>query len=129
MNDADYLATVYYLLLQDRIEEAQAAFARVNPDKVPTRVQYDYCAAYMALFEENPVKARSIASRHLGHPVDRWRNTFAAVISHIDEAEGKGPRSSPIRTTRARTRTTSLRRSRRSTPPCRAATSTSRGRT
>jgi hypothetical protein len=92
LNDADHLATVYYLLLQDRIEEAQAAFARVNPEKVPTRVQYDYCAAYMALFEENPVKARSIASRHLGHPVDRWRNTFAAVISHIDEAEGKGPR-------------------------------------
>ncbi|MFO0805957.1 MAG: hypothetical protein U0791_22865 [Gemmataceae bacterium] len=92
LSDADHLATVYYLLLQDRIEEAQAAFARVNPEKVPTRVQYDYCAAYMALFEENPVKARSIASRHLGHPVDRWRNTFAAVISHIDEAEGKGPR-------------------------------------
>jgi hypothetical protein len=92
LTDADHLATVYYLLLQDRIEEAQAAFARVNPEKVPTRVQYDYCAAYMALFEENPVKARSIASRHLGHPVDRWRNTFAAVISHIDEAEGKGPR-------------------------------------
>jgi len=92
LTDADHLATVYYMLLQDRIEEAQAAFARVNPDKVPTRVQYDYCAAYMALFEENPVKARSIASRHLGHPVDRWRNTFAAVINHIDEAEGKGPR-------------------------------------
>jgi len=47
--------------LQDRIEEAQVAFSRVNPELVPTKIQYDYCAAYMALFEENPIKARSIA--------------------------------------------------------------------
>jgi hypothetical protein len=83
---------VYYLLVQDRIEEAQAAFARVNPDAVPTKVQYDYCAAYMALYEENPTKARSIAARYAGYPVDRWRAAFAAVINHTDEAAGKGPR-------------------------------------
>jgi hypothetical protein len=92
LTDADLLATVYYLLLQDRIEEAQAAFARVNADRVPTRIQYDYCAAYMALYEENPVKARSIAAKYSGHPVDRWKNAFAQVINQIDEAEGKGPR-------------------------------------
>jgi hypothetical protein len=83
---------VYYLLLQDRIEEAQAAFSRVNPDLVPTKIQYDYCAAYMALYEENPSKARSIAAKYVAHPVDRWRNVFTAVINHIDEATGKGPR-------------------------------------
>jgi hypothetical protein len=92
LNDADLLATVYYLLLQDRIEEAQAAFSRVNPDLVPTKIQYDYCAAYMALYEENPSKARSIAAKYVAHPVDRWRNVFTAVINHIDEATGKGPR-------------------------------------
>jgi len=92
LTDADILATVYYLLWQDWIEEAQAAFSRVDPDLVPTKLQYDYCAAYMAMFEENPVKARSIAARYLGHPVDRWRNTFTAVINPIDEASGKGPR-------------------------------------
>jgi hypothetical protein len=92
LNDTDLLATTYYLLLQDRIEEAQVAFSRVNPELVPTKIQYDYCAAYMALFEENPIKARSIAAKYLGHPVDRWRNSFTAVINHIDEATGKGPR-------------------------------------
>jgi hypothetical protein len=92
LTDSDVLATVYYLLLQDRIEEAQAAFSRVNPDLVPTKLQFDYCAAYMAMFEENPIKARSIAAKYLGHPLDRWRNAFTAVINHIDEASGKGPR-------------------------------------
>jgi hypothetical protein len=92
LDDTDLLAVVYYLLLQDRIGEAQAAFGRVNPEKVATKLQYDYCAAYLALFDEDPVKARSIAAKHLAHPVDRWRNAFAAVVAHADEATGKGQR-------------------------------------
>jgi hypothetical protein len=96
LTDADLLATTYYLLLQDRIEEAQAAFGRVNPELVPTRIQYDYCAAYLAMAEENPAKARSIAAKYAGHPVDRWRNAFAAVMNHADEATGKGPRVADI---------------------------------
>ncbi len=92
LDDTDLLATTYYLLLQDRIEEASEAFARVNPDKLATKLQYDYCAAYMALFAENPAKARDIASRYVGHPVERWRLAFAAIVTTIDEATGKGPR-------------------------------------
>ena len=36
-------------------------------------------------------KARSIAAQYLDHPVDRWRNAFAAIINQLDELEGKGP--------------------------------------
>ncbi|MDB5306990.1 MAG: hypothetical protein JWO38_1192 [Gemmataceae bacterium] len=90
LDDTDLLAVVYYLLLQDRIEEAQTAFARVEAERVPTKLQYDYCAAYLAMFDENPVRARSIAAKYLGHPVDRWRNAFAAIVNHLDEATGKG---------------------------------------
>ena len=96
LNDADLLATTYYLLLQDRFEEAQAAFGRVNPELVPTRIQYDYCAAYLAMLEENPAKARSIAAKYAGHQVDRWKNAFAAVMNHADEATGKGPRVADV---------------------------------
>ena len=39
LTDADLLAVVYYMLLQDRIEEAQAAFARVNADRVEIRCE------------------------------------------------------------------------------------------
>ncbi len=92
LKDADLLAVTYYLLLQDRIEEALATFAQVNPDAVPTKIQYDYCSAYLEMFTEAPVKARSIAMKYVNHPVDRWRNTFATIISQLDEIEGKGPK-------------------------------------
>lgn len=88
--DADLLAVTYYLLLQDRVEEAVAAFARVNRDAVATKVQYDYCAAYLALSEGNTSRAGSIAGRYEAHPVDRWKNAFAAVRAQIDEIEGRG---------------------------------------
>ncbi|MBA4064353.1 MAG: hypothetical protein C0501_11700 [Isosphaera sp.] len=91
-DDTTLLATVYYLLLQDRVDEAFDAFGRVNPDRVATRMQYDYCAAYLELFKDDPKRARAIATQYLFHPVDRWRNAFAAVVAQIDEIEGKGPK-------------------------------------
>jgi hypothetical protein len=96
LDDTDLLAGTYYLLLQDRIDEAREAFGRVNSDKVATRMQYDYCAAYLALFDEAPQKARAIAVRYANHPVDRWRNTFAAIVSQVDEIEGKGPKVADV---------------------------------
>jgi hypothetical protein len=90
LNDDDKLTICYYLLLQDRIEEALAIFAQVQPDRLATRLQYDYCAAYLDLFADEPQRARAIASRYLDYPVDRWRNTFATLINQLDEAEGKG---------------------------------------
>src|SRR5207249_9314296 len=90
LNDDNKLAICYYLLLQDRVEEALATFAQVQADRLATRLQYDYCAAYLDLFADEPQRARAIASRYLDYPVDRWRNTFATLINQLDEAEGKG---------------------------------------
>ncbi len=92
LNDTDLLAVAYYLLLQDRVDEAVDALARVKRDNVPTKIQYDYCAAYLEMFTDDPRKARSIAAQYANHPVDRWRNTFAAITSQLDEIEGKGPK-------------------------------------
>ncbi len=85
----DLLTVTYYLLLQDRIDEALATFGRVNIDQVATKMQYDYCAAYLDFFSDEPAKARAIAGKYAEHPIDRWRNTFAAIIAQLDEAEGK----------------------------------------
>jgi hypothetical protein len=86
--DADDLVAVsYYLLLQDRIEEALATFARVEPEKVATRLQYDYCAAYLDLFSDEPQRARAVTARYAAYPVDRWRGAFAAVAHQLDETE------------------------------------------
>lgn len=89
LNDSDRLAITHYLLLQDRIEEASATFASVNPDKVPTKIQYDYCAAYLDLYREDLAHARSIAIKYANYPVDQWRNRFVALSNLLDEAEGK----------------------------------------
>ena len=52
-------------------------------------MQYDYCAAYLKFFTDEPEQARAIAARYADHPVDRWRNTFAAIAAQLDEATGK----------------------------------------
>jgi hypothetical protein len=92
LTDDDRLAVTYYLLLQDRIDEALATFAEVHSDQLATRLQYDYCAAYLDLFSDMPQRARDIATRYADHPVDRWRKAFVAVLNQLDEAEGKGPK-------------------------------------
>lgn len=89
LDDTNQLAVVYYLLLQDRIEEAEEAFARVNPERVTTRLQYDYCSAYLAMYQADVERAKAIALRYANHPVDHWRNRFLEVSSHIEEAQGR----------------------------------------
>jgi hypothetical protein len=43
----------------------------------------------LKFFSDDAGSARAIATRYAEHPVDRWRNTFRAVIAQLDEAEGK----------------------------------------
>src|SRR5207249_4706818 len=90
LNDDDQLAVCYYLLLQDRIEEAMAAFGQVNADRITTKLQYDDCAAYLVLYTDEPRSAKAIAAKYGEHPVDRWRNAFRTIANQIDEIEGKG---------------------------------------
>ncbi|HQZ66510.1 MAG TPA: hypothetical protein PLY87_15575 [Planctomycetaceae bacterium] len=89
LNDEEQLAVTYYLFLQDRIEEALSAFAKVNHDNISEKMQYDYCAAYTKFFSDEPEAARQIAEKYADHPVDRWRNTFAVITAQLDEATGK----------------------------------------
>jgi hypothetical protein len=85
----DRLAAVVYLLLQDRVEEAERQFAKVQPDAIATRMQYDYAAAVLALHAGDVERARAIALRHAEFPVDRWRRRFELVVAHADAAAGK----------------------------------------
>ena len=89
LNDTDLLAATYYLLLQDRVDEAVAYFTQVDPAKIATPMQYDYCRAYLDFYTQEFPRARTIALKYANHPVDRWKNTFATIINQLDEAEGK----------------------------------------
>jgi hypothetical protein len=90
LTNEDKLGVTYYLLLQDRIEEGLATFAQVQPDQLATRLQYDYCAAYLELFGDEPERARAISARYAEYPVDRWRNAFVTLVHQLTEPEGKG---------------------------------------
>ncbi len=89
LNDEQLLTVTHYLLVQDRIEEALDTFARVNRDNVATDLQYDYCAAYLKFFGDQPEQARAIAEQYIDYPVDRWQKTFATIAAQLDEASGK----------------------------------------
>ena len=92
-DDEQLMTVTYYLLLQDRVEEAIATFARVNPDKVAAKIQYDYCSAYLDFFGDDPSIAKSIVDKYTDYPVDRWRNLFAAMKSQLDEIDGEQPKT------------------------------------
>ncbi|RYD70608.1 MAG: hypothetical protein EOP84_26410, partial [Verrucomicrobiaceae bacterium] len=42
LDDEDRMSVVYYLFLQDRVEEALASLKAIRPDALPTRLQHDY---------------------------------------------------------------------------------------
>ena len=88
LDDDDLLVVTYYLLLQDRIAESIETFAKVNAEKVSTKIQYDYCAAYLDFFSDETKRARAIADKYSDHPVDRWRQAFASITAQLDEAGG-----------------------------------------
>lgn len=91
LDDEDWLVVSYYLLLQDRVEDALAAFAKVAPERLPGRLQHDLMAAYLAFFGPDPQRARPLAEAWKDHPIPRWRDRFREVLAQLDEAEGRSP--------------------------------------
>ncbi|MCA8976603.1 MAG: hypothetical protein KDC98_17920 [Planctomycetes bacterium] len=89
LDSEDWLAVTYYLLLQDRIEEALQAAAKIIPTDLETRVQYDYLSTYLCFFTGDTQKARRLAETYRDHPVAHWQRRFRTVLTHLDEAEGR----------------------------------------
>jgi hypothetical protein len=85
----DLLGVAYFMLLQDRIEESIAFYQRVSADQVTEKLQYDLLGTYLAFYRGDLDNARKLVNRHKGHPVDKWRNLFAAAGSQLDEIAGK----------------------------------------
>ncbi len=89
LNDDQLMAVTYYMLLQDRVEEALAFFRRVNPDRLPTRLQHDYFTAYLDFYSSDPQQAGAIVQRYADYPVDRWREAFQAIGQQLAEIQGQ----------------------------------------
>ena len=81
------LVVTYYLLLQDRIDEALQQFAKIESKDVVTTMPYAYCDAYLDLYREKPDQALSKAQKWVNYPVDRWREKFENVVAMVKEIQ------------------------------------------
>ncbi len=90
LDDEGRLAMTAYMLLQDRVGEALGLFEQVQPNGTGTaaRLQYDYMAAYLAMYASDPDRAATLADPYRQHPVKRWRDLFASVLAQVDEIRG-----------------------------------------
>ncbi len=86
--DEDSLDVAYYLFLQDRVAEALERFDAVDAKRLPSSLQIDYMRCYVAFYRERPEEAAKIAARYADHPVDKWRERFAAVTAQVAEIDG-----------------------------------------
>jgi hypothetical protein len=85
----DLLAITSYLLTQDRITQAISFFNRINPQKISSKIQYDYIQTYLLMFQGKTNDAEKLIQAYLNYPVPRWQKLFLAVSSQIDEIKGK----------------------------------------
>jgi hypothetical protein len=83
---SDELNLTAFLFLQDRIEEGLARFDRIDPAKLPGRLNYDYLKAVALFHREQAAEAKTIATATLPTlPPGLWRDRFQAVIDQADE--------------------------------------------
>ena len=91
----DKLVFVYYLLLQERINEAIKIYQSINSESIPeqgeSRLQYDYFTAYLDFYIGYPnfIQARKICEKYLDYPVIHWRNLFYEVVNQLTEYDGE----------------------------------------
>ena len=91
LDDDDLMSVSYYMLLQDRVTDAGRFFARVDPQNIPTLIQYDYMTAYLDFFTDDHAVAREVAEAYRDYPVLKWRNVFRDALAQLDEIEGEAP--------------------------------------
>ncbi|MGE4157536.1 MAG: hypothetical protein AB7F75_00385 [Planctomycetota bacterium] len=85
---ADSMTLVYFLFLQDRIEEALAFFAKI-PRSDGMGLQHDYMSVCASIYGGEFGKAREIAEGYKDYPVELWRTRFVEALRHLDEASGQ----------------------------------------
>lgn len=90
-----YMIWCYYLLLQERIQEAIQLFKKINYQnnvqlqKKPM-MHLDYLAAYLDIYTGYPnfKLARDIAEKYQNYPVLSWRNLFVNLQNQLTEYDG-----------------------------------------
>ena len=95
LNTEHYLGLIYYLLLQDRVEDAIRFFGKIDREEVRKshqhELQYDYFAAYIDFYMGYPkfTVARDICQKYVTYPVLSWRSLFIEVANQLAEFDGE----------------------------------------
>lgn len=94
-NSFEKLRIVYYLILQDRIEEALLVFSKIDTNEFTKinswLIQYDYIRAYLDFSSgETDFKvAKEICQLYRNFPLDYWKSLFEEIEDQLMEYEGK----------------------------------------
>ena len=107
LDQDDLMSVTYYLLLQDRVEEALEFFGRGRCRAArDAKLQYDYFAAYLALYQGELPEARE-ADRSLADstPWTAGDNAFAAIDQQLKEIAGAATSEWPDPEDRGQTQT------------------------
>ena len=99
VDDEDRLILTYYLLLQDRIDEALLVFNTIpasSPFIGKYQIQHDYMVAYFDLYKGMPEfsKAKVICEKYLDYSVLTWRSLFIEIANQLAEFEGESAENS-----------------------------------
>ncbi|MEM0925940.1 MAG: hypothetical protein AAGJ83_07875, partial [Planctomycetota bacterium] len=83
IENRDLLPLAYYLLLQNRIEEAIGYFQSIESEQLSTTLQYDYMKGYLFMHLGRYEEALAIARGYQSHPIPRWKGRFDSMATQI----------------------------------------------
>ena len=93
----DKLQLIYYLILQDRMEEALNILNKINKEEIENnknksfKIQYDYINAYLDFcfgYPEFKI-AKSLCDKYKDFPLEHWREKFEEIEAQLFEYEKK----------------------------------------
>ena len=95
LDNSDKMCLTYFLLLQDRINEAIEIFQQVSKDEIKydggLQLQFDYMTAYLDFYlgwDTNYTVARDIVEKYKDYPVLHWKFLFEEIKDQLAEFDG-----------------------------------------
>ena len=94
LENTDKLILTNYLIVQDRIEEANNIFKKIDVngnEELRTKIQYDYTETYLDFILGYPdfKIAKKNCENYLNFPILKWRNLFIEIANQLAEFEEK----------------------------------------
>jgi hypothetical protein len=68
-------------------DEGAAHYVVSNSKKEHLKLQYDYLAAYLDFFSEDPKLAATIAERYVNYPIPSWRKRYNQIILLLNRTD------------------------------------------